>query len=77
MLAFLILIIGAGGYRKVAADIALKMNKWKSVSFLEDNESLKFSMGIEVIGKFNDAYSYISDFDIFVAIGNNEIRKKL
>ena len=34
-----LLIIGASGHGKVVADIALKMNKWKSIAFLDDDES--------------------------------------
>lgn len=34
-------------------------------------------MGIDVIGKSNDAFTYISDCDIFVAIGNNKTREKI
>ncbi|MGY3718129.1 acetyltransferase [Sutcliffiella cohnii] len=72
-----LLIIGASGHGKVVADIALKMNRWQSISFLDDNESLKFSLGLEVIGKSNEAIRHINDFDIFVGIGNNAIRKKI
>jgi sugar O-acyltransferase (sialic acid O-acetyltransferase NeuD family) len=72
-----LLIIGASGHGKVVADIALKMNKWQSVFFLDDDESLKSSMGIEVIGKSNEAFKLLNDYDISVAIGNNAIREKL
>lgn len=72
-----LLIIGANGHGRVVADIALKMNKWQQIAFLDDDESIKSSMGIDVIGKSNDALTYISDCDIFVAIGNNETREKI
>ena len=72
-----LLIIGAGGHGKVIADIALKMNKWKSIAFLDDNQNIKSSMGIDIIGRISDAYSFIKDCDIFVAIGNNETREKI
>lgn len=72
-----LLIIGASGHGKVIADIALKMNKWKSIAFLDDDESIKFSMGIEVIGKSADAFKYIDSYDIFVGIGNNVTREKI
>ncbi|MGM0867033.1 MAG: acetyltransferase [Bacillota bacterium] len=71
-----LLIIGASGHGKVVADIALKMNKWQSVVFLDDDESLRTSMGIEVIGKSNVAFELLNDYDICVAIGNNAIREK-
>lgn len=72
-----LLIIGASGHGKVVADIALKMNRWQSISFLDDNENLKFSLGFGVIGKSNDALRHINDFDIFVGVGNNATRKKI
>ena len=72
-----LLIIGASGHGKVIADIALKMNKWKSMAFLDDDENIKQSMSIEVIGKSNDAFKYIQDYDIFVAIGNNSTRERI
>lgn len=72
-----LLIIGASGHGKVVADIALKMNKWQSIAFLDDDESIKTSMGLQVIGKTADAFHKIEEYDIFVAIGNNEIRQKI
>lgn len=34
-------------------------------------------MGLEVIGKSNEAIRHINDFDNFVGIVNNSIRKKV
>ncbi|WP_040372341.1 acetyltransferase, partial [Peribacillus psychrosaccharolyticus] len=72
-----LLIIGASGHGKVVADIALKMNKWKSVAFLDDNENIESTMGIEVIGKSSEAVKYLKNSDIFVGVGNNNIREKI
>lgn len=72
-----LLIIGASGHGKVIADIAFKMNRWHNIAFLDDDENIKVSMGIEVIGKSADAFKYMKDFDIFVGIGNNSIRERL
>jgi len=72
-----LLIIGAEGHGKVVVDIALKMNRWKNIAFLDDDESLKVSMGLEVIGKSADAFMYIDDSDILVAIGNSATREKI
>lgn len=72
-----LLIIGASGHGKVAADIAHKMNKWNTISFLDDDENLKSSMGNDVIGKAAEVTTYINDYDIFVGIGNNAIREKI
>lgn len=72
-----LLIIGASGHGRVVADIALKMNRWQQIAFLDDDENIKSLMGIEIVGKSNDAFTYISDYDIFVAIGNNKTREKI
>ena len=71
-----LLIIGASGHGKVVADIAIKMNKWQSITFLDDDESIKTSMGLEVIGKTADAFTYKEEADFFVAIGNNAVRER-
>lgn len=71
-----LIIIGAGGQGKVAADIAVKMNQWERIFFLEDNDLIKSVIGFEVIGKAKDADIYKSGADFFVAIGNNENRAK-
>ena len=72
-----LIIIGASGHGKVVADIAIKMNKWKRIAFLDDDESIKTSMGLEVIGKTTDAFTYKDEADFFVAIGNNAVREKV
>lgn len=53
------------------------MNKWKYIAFLDDNDGVKTSMGIEIIDKSTRVSEYIKDYDIFVGIGNNVIREKL
>jgi sugar O-acyltransferase (sialic acid O-acetyltransferase NeuD family) len=72
-----LLIIGANGHGKVVADIALNMNKWEHISFLDDDESIDSSMGIKVVGKSKESIGLINDYDIFVGIGNNTIREKI
>ena len=72
-----LIIIGASGHGKVVADIAIKMNKWQSIAFLDDDKSIKTSMGLEVIGKTTDAFTYKDEADFFVAIGNNATREKI
>ena len=72
-----LIIIGASGHGKVVADIAIKMNKWQSIAFLDDDESIKTSMGLHVIGKTADAFTYKDEADFFVAIGNNATREKI
>lgn len=72
-----LIIIGASGHGKVVADIAIKMNTWQSIAFLDDDESIKASMGFEVMGKTADAFTYKDEADFFVAIGSNATREKI
>jgi len=72
-----LIIIGASGHGKVVLDIAVKMRKWLDFAFLDDDDSIKFLMGINVAGKTEDASKYINQADIFVAIGNNSTRQKI
>lgn len=71
-----LIIIGASGHGKVVADIAIKMNNWKTIAFLDD-KPIKESMWLEVIGKVADAFVYRNEADFFVAIGNNVTREKM
>jgi sugar O-acyltransferase (sialic acid O-acetyltransferase NeuD family) len=73
----IIFIIGASGHGIVAADIALKMNKWQQIAFLDDDHGICSAIGIKVIGRTEDAFSLIPDGDIFVAIGDNSTREVL
>lgn len=67
-----LIIIGASGHGKVVADIAA-LNGYKDISFLDDDESIKECAGYPVIGKSTEA----PDGDVFVAVGNAEIRRRL
>lgn len=72
-----LIIIGAGGHGRVCADIALKMNKWKEIAFLDDDPTLDHSMGIPIVGPVWEFEQYIDDNDIFVALGNNKVRSEI
>jgi sugar O-acyltransferase (sialic acid O-acetyltransferase NeuD family) len=72
-----LIIIGASGHGKVVADIAIKMNKWQRIEFLDDDESIKICMGLAIIGKTSDAFMYRTEADFFVAIGDNSTREKV
>lgn len=72
-----LLIIGASGHGKVVADVALKMNRWKSIAFLDDNNTIKTLMSFEVIGTSKNLFKYIDYYEIFVGIGNNATRHKI
>lgn len=70
-----LVIIGAGGHGKVAADIAFK-NGYEEVLFLDDNSKVKDCAGCPVVGKTAAFLNYIKS-DFFVAVGNADIRQKI
>lgn len=72
-----LIIIGAGGHGKVVADIAIAMNKWQSIAFLDGDKSIKTCMGLPVIGEPTEAVKHKDNADFFVAIGNNAMREKI
>ena len=65
-------IIGASGHGRVVADIAV-LNGYKDIVFLDDDESIKECAGFPVVGKSTD----VSYGEVFVAIGDSEIRMRL
>lgn len=70
-----LIIIGSGGHGKVCAEIAESMNKWKTISFLDDSfPSSKKCLDFDIIGKTSDMNNYTSH-DFFVAIGDNGVRE--
>lgn len=67
-----LIILGAGGFGKVVEDIATDLNKYKEITFLDDNNKSS-----DVIGKLDDFHKFINkDTEFFVAFGNNENRIK-
>lgn len=72
-----LVIIGASGHGKVVADIALKLQRYEEIVFLDDNEEVKECMTFPVVGKSCDAKQYLAKADFFVAIGKAETRKKV
>lgn len=67
-------IIGASGHGKVCADIAEK-NGYGEIEFLDDDRSLRTCGKWPVVGCLDDAKEVCND--LFVAIGNAKIRKRL
>lgn len=67
-----LIIIGASGHGKVVADIAV-LNGYEDIVFLDNNRAIKECAGWPVVGNSYEA----PNGEVFVAIGNTEIRKKL
>lgn len=67
-------IIGASGHGKVIADIA-RLRGYSEMEFLDDDMSLTSCYDIPVTGPLEKAREI--ENDLFIAIGNADIRKKL
>lgn len=72
-----LIIIGASGHGKVVADIAIKMQCYKNIAFLDDDHSIKMALGLDIIGAISDVSKYKENSDIFIAIGNNKRREEI
>lgn len=67
-------IIGASGYGKVVADIALK-NGYNHIVFLDDDENIYECGRYPVVGKSSEAGKL--DADVIIGIGNSSVRKRI
>lgn len=70
-----VVIIGAGGHGKVIADIIEKCGDCV-IGFLDDNPPSDMILNYPMLGKTEDCEKY-SDKKFIIAIGNNNIRKKI
>lgn len=70
-----LLIVGASGHGKVIADIALKLERYELISFLDDNITGEPIPGAKVIGKTSNIHEYVNEYEFAIGIGNNEIRQ--
>lgn len=72
-----LVIIGAGGHGKVCAEIA-ELNGYKEIVFLDNDINKTTCLGYPIKGNNKDVEKFISKgYDVFVAIGNNKIRKDI
>jgi len=72
-----LIIIGASGHGKVVADIALKIDRYKEILFLDDDPEAVECLGFPVIGTSADIEQWVKSAEFFVAIGNSQIREKI
>lgn len=71
-----LLIVGAGGHGRCCYEIALRMNKFDKVSFVDDSFCL--NANLPIVGKISDLKTLNEEYECaFVAIGNNHIRETL
>ncbi len=71
------MIIGASGHGKVVADIALKMNKWQHIEFLDRNAEISDCLGYKVNLDTDDYTKFIEEYEFIIAIGNNAVRENI
>ena len=72
-----VIIIGAGGHSKVVADI-VRENGDSVVGFLDDSYTEKREFYASyVIGRVSDYTKYKNDCEFIIAIGSNEVRKRI
>lgn len=70
-----IMLLGAGGHSKVIIDM-LRLKNIKDIIVLDDFVKNRKIMGINVLGCINEHTRFL-DYKAIIAIGNNEIRKKI
>ena len=66
-----LLIIGAGGHGKVVKEIAESLGIYEEIEFVDDNDEVAIAQ-IAELGSLREAYA-----DAIVAIGDNDIRKRV
>lgn len=74
-----LLIIGAGGHGQAVMDLAEITGEYSDIFFADDNAPTnELVMGREVVAKVEDVFKGdIKVDDVFVAIGNNAVRKQI
>ncbi len=72
-----LIIIGAGGHGKVCLDVAKSMKKWREIYLVDDNNVGEVINEHMIITNLSGVVNYKDEADVFVAIGNNELRKSI
>lgn len=71
-----LLIIGAGGHGRVAAEIAEAMTRYGEIAFLDDGIP-SAAMRHPLLGDCSCAPHYADTHEFFVAIGSNSVRQRI
>lgn len=72
-----LLIIGAGGHGKVVADVAETMGCYEKIVFADDDETIQSCMGYPVLNGKKLEDEFLRRYDVFAAVGNSAVRKRL
>ena len=71
-------IVGSGGHGRCCLDIARAMNNYEEIIFLDDANVGADVNGAKIIGTVSDVYHLDKSlYELFVAIGNNEVRRRI
>ena len=70
------IIIGASGHGKVVADLAIK-NGYEILGFVDDGKPEGEHFGFPILGKVEKVLEFEQECDFVIAIGNNDIRKRI
>lgn len=71
-----LIILGAGGHGRVVADVAARTGVYEEIAFLDDGypgDDFRYAY----LGKCQDAEKYVAEYEMVVAVGNNQVRKML
>lgn len=74
-----LVIVGAGGHGQAVADLAELTGDYHEICFLDDSfPTSEYAIGKPILGTIETLFSgKLSCDDVFVAIGNNKIRKSI
>lgn len=72
-----LLILGASGHGRVVADIATRLDRYQHIAFLDDDPARTSTLGFQVLGSGAEMSRYLKDYDLFVAVGDNQVRQRL
>lgn len=77
MLRLPLFLLGAGGHGRSVADCAAEANRWDRIAFLDDAwPSMRAVLDWEVAGRPDDLEA-MDPAEVFVAIGDNAVRRRL
>ena len=73
-----LLILGAGGFGQSIAELATLLNKWGTISFVDDRWPNQAQVGHHsIIANIQNLSSLnLQNYEAIIAIGNNQIRQK-
>ncbi|MCE4955668.1 acetyltransferase [Macrococcoides caseolyticum] len=71
-----IMLLGNGGHAKVIADIVSKLNDVELVGYLDGNIESKYTQDGLIYDNMDNISNYFN-FKFLIAIGNNNVRKKI